>query len=87
MRVDLRSGAAAPNIEVGLLGGEMLKLATDSGADVEQMQASSSSYMDGLYRDNQLILEKASENVKHAVIALGIEIVALTAAIPVTLLT
>jgi hypothetical protein len=35
----------------------------------------------------QLILEKASENVKYAVIALGIEIVALTAAIPVTLLT
>lgn len=75
------------NIEVGLLGGEMLKLAADSGADVEQMQASASSYMDGLYRDNQLILEKASENVKYAVIALGIEIVALTAAIPVTLLT
>ena len=38
----------------------MLKLATDSGADVEQMQASASSYMDGLYKDNQLILEKAS---------------------------
>jgi len=35
------------------------------------MQASASSYMDGLYRDNQLILEKASENVKYAVIALG----------------
>jgi hypothetical protein len=63
------------------------RIATDSGADVEQMQASASSYMDGLYRDNQLILEKASENVKYAVIALGIEIVALTAAIPVSLLT
>jgi hypothetical protein len=39
------------NIEVGLLGSEMLKLATDSGADV---QASASNYMDGLYKDNQL---------------------------------
>ncbi|HTZ88353.1 MAG TPA: hypothetical protein VMB05_16940 [Solirubrobacteraceae bacterium] len=75
------------NIEVGLLGGEMLKLATESGADVEQMQASASHYMDRLYANNQLILEKASENVKGAIIALGIEIVALTAAIPVTLWT
>jgi len=35
----------------------------------------------------QLILEKASENVKGAIVALGVEIVALTAAIPVTLWT
>lgn len=75
------------NIEVGLLGGEMLKLATESEADVEQMQASASRYMDGLYANNQLILENASENVKDAIIALGVEIVALTAAIPVTLWT
>lgn len=75
------------NMEVGLLGGEMLQLAADSGADVEQMQASASRYMDGLYANNQLILEKASENVTSTIIALGVEIVALTAAIPVTLWT
>jgi len=75
------------NIEVGLLGGEMLKLATESEADVEQRQASASHYMDGLYANNQLILEKTSEYVKGATIALGVEIVALTAAIPVTLWT
>jgi len=65
----------------------MLQLAAETGADVEQMQASASRYMDGLYANNQLILEKASENVTGAIIALGIEIVALTAAIPVTLWT
>jgi hypothetical protein len=75
------------DIEVGLLGGEMLKLATHSEANVDQMQASASSYMDNLYANNQLILEKASENIKLAIIALGIEILALTAAIPVTLWT
>jgi hypothetical protein len=65
----------------------MLKLATENAADVEQMQASAARYMDRLYANNQLILETASENVKGAIVALGLEIVALTAAIPITLWT
>jgi hypothetical protein len=75
------------NIEVGLLGGEMLKLATGTNADVQQMQASAARYMDGLYKNNQPILETASGNVRTAIIALGAEILALIGALLVRLLT
>jgi hypothetical protein len=45
------------NRQAGLLGGEMLQLATDTG-DLPQMQASAASYLDGFYKHNQMILEE-----------------------------
>lgn len=74
------------NRQAGLLGGEMLQLATDTGADLPQMQASAASYLDGFYKHNQVILEGAADKVQQALIALGVEIVALAVALVVTIL-
>jgi hypothetical protein len=60
---------------------------TGTNADVQQMQASAARYMDGLYKNNQPILETASGNVRTAIIALGAEILALIGALLVRLLT
>jgi hypothetical protein len=49
------------NRQAGLLGGEMLQLTTDTGADLPQMQASAASYLDGFYKHNQVILEGAAD--------------------------
>ena len=64
----------------------MLQLVTDRGADLPQMQASAASYLDGFYRHNQVILEGSADKVQQALIALGVEIVALAVALVVTIL-
>ncbi|HUB73585.1 MAG TPA: hypothetical protein VL979_06070 [Solirubrobacteraceae bacterium] len=69
----------------GLLGGELLKVAAESNAELRQMQASAAGYLDDFYRHNQAILENAAEKVREAIVALGFEILALVAALIVTL--
>jgi len=64
----------------------MLQLATDTGADLPQMQASAAGYLDSFYRHNQVILEGAADKVQQALVALGVEIVALAIALVVTIL-
>lgn len=63
-----------------------LQLVTDTGADLPQMQASAASYLDGFYKHNQVILEGSADKVQQALIALGVEIVALAVALVVTIL-
>jgi hypothetical protein len=65
----------------GLLGGDLLRITAEGGADLRQMQASAANYLDAFYRHNQAILETAAEKVREAIIALGIEIFALVAAL------
>lgn len=64
----------------GLLGGDLLRVTAASGAELRQMQASAANYLDDFYRHNQTILETAAERIREAIIALGIEIFALAAA-------
>jgi hypothetical protein len=82
----IRQGTRHPFVLPGLLGGEMLQLATEAGADLPQMQASAASYLDGFYKHNQVILEGAAGKVQQALIALGVEIAALAVALVVTIL-
>ncbi len=45
------------------------------------MQASAASYLDGFDKHNQVILEGAADKIQQALIALGVEIVALAVAL------
>jgi hypothetical protein len=63
----------------GLLGSDLLRITTENGAELREMQASAASYMDDFYKHNQAILDIAAEQVREAIIALGIEIFALVA--------
>jgi hypothetical protein len=74
-------------VHVGLLGGELLETAKASGADLRQMQAAAASYLDDGYKHNQAILESAAKRVGRAIVLLTIEILALTAALLVTLIS
>lgn len=74
-------------LHVGLLGGELLETTKTSGADLRQMQAAAASYLDDGYKHNQAILESAARRVGRAIVLLTIEILALTAALLVTLIS
>ncbi len=65
----------------------MLETAKTSGADLRQMQAAAASYLDDGYKHNQAILESAAKRVGRAIVFLTIEILALTAALLVTLIS
>jgi hypothetical protein len=71
----------------GLLGSELLELAKRTDADLRQMQASAASYLDDGYRHNQAILENTARRVGRAIVLLTIEILALVAALVVTLVS
>lgn len=71
----------------GLLGGELLETAKASGADLRQMQAAAAGYLDEGYKHNQGILEHAARRITRAIVFLTVEILALTAALLVTLIS
>lgn len=48
------------------------------------MQADAASYLDDDYKHNQAILERAAKRVGRSIVLLTIEILALTATLPVT---
>lgn len=75
------------NVHVGLLGGELLETAKASGADLRQMQAAAAGYLDESYKHNQGILQQASKRITRAIVFLTAEILALTAALLVTLIS
>jgi hypothetical protein len=75
------------NFRAGLLGGELLKTAAESGADLRQMQASAASYLDQGYEHNQTILERAAKSVSRAILLLTAEILALAVALIITLVS
>jgi len=66
---------------MGLLGGDLLKMTVESNAELRQMQASATGYLDDFCRQNEAILETAAAKVREAIIALGVEILALVAAL------
>ncbi len=74
-------------VQAGLLGGEMLNTARESGADLRQMQAAAAGYLDSAYRNNQAILEAAAERVNRAIAMLTIEILSLVVGLVVTLVS
>lgn len=73
-------------VHVGLLGGELLDAARRDDAELLQMQAAAASYLDAGYRRNQEMLSSASDCVRRAVLALTVEMSALTVALFGTLL-
>jgi hypothetical protein len=75
------------NVHVGLLGGELLETAKASGADLRQMQAAAAGYLDEGYKHNQGILREAAKRITRAIVCLTVEILALAAALLVTLVS
>lgn len=75
------------DVQVGLLGGELLETAKASDADLRQMQAAAAKYLDDGYKNNQTILEQAAMRVRRAIVLLTIEILALAVALLVTLVS
>lgn len=75
------------NTGAGLLGSELLEMASSSGADLRQMQASAARYLDNGHRHNQAILESSSRRVRIAIVMLTVEILALVAALDVTIVS
>jgi hypothetical protein len=73
-------------VHVGLLGGELLETAKANDADLRQMQAAAAGYLDNGYKHNQVILEDAARRATLAIIFLTAEILALAAALLVTLI-
>lgn len=71
-------------VHVGLLGGELLETAKASGADLRQ--AAAAGYLDNGYKHNQVILEDAARRATRAIVFLTAEILALAAALLVTLI-
>lgn len=69
----------------GVLGGELLDVTLESDEELRHMQASAARYLDVFYKHNQAILDAAAAKVREAIIALGIEILGLVAALIVTL--
>lgn len=83
-----RCGAALlpRGVHVGLLGGELLETAKANDADLRQMQAAAAGYLDNGYKHNQVILEDAARRATRAIVFLTAEILALAAALLVTLI-
>jgi hypothetical protein len=73
-------------VHVGLLGGELLETAKANDADLRQMQAAAAGYLDNGYKHNQVILEDAARRATRAIVFLTAEILALAAALLVTLI-
>jgi hypothetical protein len=81
---------AAPlprNFGTGILGGEFLEAARAANADVRQMEASAADYLDQTHAGNQVTLEQTASDVQDAIIRLMVEIVAVAAALVVTLVS
>jgi hypothetical protein len=74
-------------VHVGLLGGELLETAKASGADLRQMQAAAAGYLDEGYKHNQSILRQAAKRTTRAILCLTVEVLALAAALLVTLVS
>ena len=75
------------DVRAGLLGSELLEVAKTSGADLRQMQASAASYLDQGYVHNQAILESSARSVRHGIVMLTAEILALVVALVVTIVS
>jgi hypothetical protein len=88
MRCVRECGAALlpRGVHVGLLGGELLETAKASGPDLRQMQAAAAGYLDEGYKHNQAILRQAAKRITRAIVCLTVEILALAAALLVTLI-
>jgi hypothetical protein len=74
-------------VRAGLLGSELLEVATADGADLRQMQSSAAVYMDESYRHNHAILEASAARVRHAIAMLTVEILALVVALAITIMS
>ena len=73
------------HVRAGLLGSELLAVAASDGADLRQMQSSAAVYMDESYRHNHAILKAAAVRVRHAIVMLTVEILALVVALGITM--
>ncbi|HEY4811036.1 MAG TPA: hypothetical protein VIH71_08275 [Solirubrobacteraceae bacterium] len=85
-----RACGAAPfpqHVRAGLLGSELLEVATTDGADLRQMQSSAAVYMDESYRHNHAILEASAIRVRDAIVMLTVEILALVVALAITIVS
>jgi hypothetical protein len=71
----------------GLLGSELLAVAKADGADLRQMQSSAAVYLDRGYRHNHSILEVSAARVRHAILMLTVEILALVVALVITIVS
>jgi hypothetical protein len=71
----------------GLLGSELLAVAQADGADLRQMQSTAAVYLDRGYRHNRSILEVAAGRVRHAIMMLTLEILALVVALMITIVS
>jgi hypothetical protein len=74
-------------VHFGLLGGELLDTANASGADLRQLQAAAATYLDEGYKHNRVLLEQAARRLARAIVFLTVEILALTSALLVTLVS
>jgi hypothetical protein len=70
-----------------LLGSELLEVAKAGGAELRQMQASAAVYLDQNYRHNHGILESSAARVRHAIVMLTAEILALVVALGLTIVS
>jgi len=73
------------NTGAGLLGSELLKMADSSGAELRQIQAAAARYLDSGYRHNRTLLEESASRVRHAIVMLTVEILALAVALVITI--
>jgi hypothetical protein len=71
----------------GLLGSELLEAVRTGEADLRQMQASAASYLGYGYRHNRAILETSAGRVRHAILMLTVEILALVVAFGITIVS
>jgi hypothetical protein len=74
------------DVRAGLLGSELLETARAGSADLRQMQESAARYLDLSYRHNHAILETSAARVRHAILMLTVEILALVVALGITIL-
>jgi hypothetical protein len=72
-------------VHVGLLGSELLAVAKADDAELRQMQASAAVYLDQSYRYNHTILEVSAGRVRHAILMLTIEILAVVVTLVTTI--
>jgi hypothetical protein len=73
------------DVYAGLLGSELLEVANSDGAELRQMQAAAARYLDLSYRHNRAILEASSDRIRHAIMMLTVEILALVVALVTTI--
>lgn len=79
-------GALLPRgVHAGLLGSDLLRIVKATDADLREMQATASIYLDRGYRYNQAILDASKRRLSRAIHLLTTEIILLALALFATL--